>query len=100
MGHFLSIYRSIDRLSNHVRLHNVRLHNVRLHNVRMRVHHGAPRVSFPAHGILLSFRVPFRVPAFRLSQLPISHALQRLPTPSMVLQNFNSPLALCTDEIR
>ena len=32
-------------------------------------------------------------------QQAISHALQRLPTPSMVLQTFNSPLALRTDEL-
>ena len=33
-------------------------------------------------------------------QQTISHALQRLATPSMVLQTFNSPLALRTHEIR
>ena len=33
-------------------------------------------------------------------QQAISRALQRLPTPSMVFQTFNSPLALCTHEIQ
>ena len=33
-------------------------------------------------------------------QQAITLALQRLPTPSMVLQTFNSPLALRTHEIR
>ena len=33
-------------------------------------------------------------------QQAISHALQRLATPSMVLKTFNSPVALHTHEIR
>ena len=39
------------------------LNHVHLHNVRMSVHQGTLC-------ILLPFHVPFRAPAFRLSQLP------------------------------